>query len=1286
MKFKITTLLMVALLLCASSAFGGIGSPMIEGKALTTTLMEAQGADVASANALTLGNDGNAFDITGTTTINTIATQGVGTRVTLQFDGILQLTHSADLVLPTGSNITTAAGDIAVFYEYASGDWRCETYTRADGTALSADAALLLDGSTQMTGPVKMAQGSDVASANNMTLGNDGNFFDITGTTTINTIATKAVGTRVTLQFDGILQLTHSADLVLPTGANITTAAGDIASFYEYATGDWRCDTYLRADGTALVDDDGLTSVAVQTGAYSANANEWVPCNVAAGGFTVTLPATPANGTRMVIANVTVAAGNTNVLQIDSAGGDTFAIAAGPTSLYSTEFLEVYNLQYDASKATWELIQTAAPSNYAVNFPGIDAQTPLTSADISVDTGTRVLTVTPPLGYFNIVVNGDGRARKFRKDGAQAFPAFTDTSGMWYFYFNSSGTATTTQTPWTGADFHTSALVYRLYWNATETGADKLVDEYVEYHENDIPADTHQWLHLYGAVWVSGGVMTNNALTSGAPAADGSETVIGLSTVTVTDDNLEYTVTNASSPSADWEQDLGETNAGSLDATNSGQFEIFVQDGAGLVTYLPATRFPFDWGSGDNIPQYITSTGTRTDVTNTYYMVWFVYATQNPNQGVAVKLVSAPTEYADITSARSVTWTTIQNTYSILNDGEIRPLYRLISQVRHSASPYPAGAKYTALRETQDLRKAEVTSTTVATGSLPASSVTVVAAGNISSTNAQAALEELDTEKFQLAGVAGGQTAIGGTASGDDLILQSTSDATKGLFGFDIPTPTAKYHFGHNAAYSAVFDMYSTTNSTMADIAIRKSSSGTLETLAQTADGEDLGSISWYGVKGTLAWAIGARIRVAQDSTTNVYTPGALIFETYERTSGVRTNAYRINSSGGSSWNVSAVSIADFDMRSSSGATELALASNSSDADVTLSFADNAVIEWNIKREETGNYLEIWETGVGMYTQYAPGGNIGWGGVTPTQKYEFAHTSDFKFAVDLYSVTNTDEAEIAIRKNGNATYGGWTKTVDEEEIGDLTFYGVNTGETDWAPMARMRVEQEGNAGATYNPSKLILEPTSSSGYLSYKLVLDTNGLSGINTGGNPAYEWHVGGASVSRIGLTTGGSDDATIHFADGTTDEWELKREETGNYFEIYETGVGTHFQMAPGGAATFASTVDGETVVNLSTAATVTVSGTNQFYVNNDDDAIEFDLPADPTGNMFCFRNRYAQAITIDPNGTDVITMTDTAASAGEAVVSTGAADEYICLAGVDTSNWIGMGIVGTWAEETP
>lgn len=85
----------------------------------------AQGVDVASAATLTLGDDGNTFTVTGTATITSIATKGIGTIVILVAGGAWSLTHDpADLVLPGGVDITAAAGDVFLFEEYATGDWR----------------------------------------------------------------------------------------------------------------------------------------------------------------------------------------------------------------------------------------------------------------------------------------------------------------------------------------------------------------------------------------------------------------------------------------------------------------------------------------------------------------------------------------------------------------------------------------------------------------------------------------------------------------------------------------------------------------------------------------------------------------------------------------------------------------------------------------------------------------------------------------------------------------------------------------------------------------------------------------------------------------------------------------------------------------------------------------------------------------------------------------------------------------------------------------------------------
>jgi len=102
---------------------------------------------------------------------------------------------------------------------------------------------------------VKWAKGADIASTTTLVIGDDGNYFDVTGTTAITSIATKGIGTVVKLHFDAALTLTHHAtDLILPGGANITTAAGDEAEFVEYASGDWRCTNYSRADGEAVIE------------------------------------------------------------------------------------------------------------------------------------------------------------------------------------------------------------------------------------------------------------------------------------------------------------------------------------------------------------------------------------------------------------------------------------------------------------------------------------------------------------------------------------------------------------------------------------------------------------------------------------------------------------------------------------------------------------------------------------------------------------------------------------------------------------------------------------------------------------------------------------------------------------------------------------------------------------------------------------------------------------------------------------------------------------------------
>lgn len=77
-------------------------------------------------------------------------------------------------------------------------------------------------------GRLKTAKGADVASADEITLGANGNYFDVTGTTTINHINKTdwPSGTPVTLQFDANLTVTHNAAAPSGTEASILLAGG----------------------------------------------------------------------------------------------------------------------------------------------------------------------------------------------------------------------------------------------------------------------------------------------------------------------------------------------------------------------------------------------------------------------------------------------------------------------------------------------------------------------------------------------------------------------------------------------------------------------------------------------------------------------------------------------------------------------------------------------------------------------------------------------------------------------------------------------------------------------------------------------------------------------------------------------------------------------------------------------------------------------------------------------------------------------------------------------------
>ena len=118
----------------------GLDDNLREIQAQVLSWLSYKGADLASAATVNVGGSaGSVHDVTGTTTITGLgSTAPLGFEVTLQFDAATPIKHNAtSLILPTSANITAAAGDVASFIHYSSGNWFCSGYQRKSGAPLT---------------------------------------------------------------------------------------------------------------------------------------------------------------------------------------------------------------------------------------------------------------------------------------------------------------------------------------------------------------------------------------------------------------------------------------------------------------------------------------------------------------------------------------------------------------------------------------------------------------------------------------------------------------------------------------------------------------------------------------------------------------------------------------------------------------------------------------------------------------------------------------------------------------------------------------------------------------------------------------------------------------------------------------------------------------------------------------------------------------------------------------------------------------------------------------------
>ncbi len=111
----------------------------------------------------------------------------------------------------------------------------------------------------------------DIASAATINLslaGCPGHYAVITGATgPVTSLGTAPAGVARVLRFASTPTLTHNAtSLILPGGANIVAAAGDVMFVHSLGSGNWRCTSYMRAASLAALATD-LASTSAAKGA-----------------------------------------------------------------------------------------------------------------------------------------------------------------------------------------------------------------------------------------------------------------------------------------------------------------------------------------------------------------------------------------------------------------------------------------------------------------------------------------------------------------------------------------------------------------------------------------------------------------------------------------------------------------------------------------------------------------------------------------------------------------------------------------------------------------------------------------------------------------------------------------------------------------------------------------------------------------------------------------------------------------------------------------------------------
>ena len=249
-----------------------------------------------------------------------------------------------------------------------------------------------------------------------------------------------------------------------------------------------------------------------------------------------------------------------------------------------------------------------------------------TESTISVDDGTRTLTLTPVGASFDYYASGE----KVTISTPQTC-VWTDVDGLHFIYF-SGGVLTHSTTPWS-LDDPAIVPIAALLWDATANKSIPLEER----HGLIMDRATHRYLHrTHGTRLVSGGAITSGTYAVAGAAPSNADNSFGVDQTIIADEDIESTLAALTDGSA-----IG---------------RLWRDGASGVWRWDTSTVFPKVGATGTYIAKNVLSgTWQLVDLAPNNFVSWWLVAIPVVGSTYRFALVIGQVEHATLAAAQAET-------------------------------------------------------------------------------------------------------------------------------------------------------------------------------------------------------------------------------------------------------------------------------------------------------------------------------------------------------------------------------------------------------------------------------------------------------------------------------------------------------------------------------------------------------------------------------------------------------------------------------------------------------